>query len=171
MDAQRTLSELRKIYKEWNEKEPRVFEVQDALELFLTRSYSLGQHIKMQLRKEVRQESTKATKGKAKQAAPTDVDKFIKNSKYINFADDVAASFRHGGWKDEPKSGRQRPPSHQIVITINQTGASKSRYIFVSETEKHDALELAEGCMKEWNAFIADNGIVLEGPKPKKTAI
>lgn len=116
----------------------------DAAEDFFTKCY----HLKDWLKKEFPHLSS-------------DIENHITSSQNLSLAADYCNTFKHGGLD---KQSRHRDEIEKINTHIN-IDFSSTGFLATSSLEitiggvKHDALQLASDCIKEWDEYLAKHEI------------
>lgn len=119
---------------------------------------------------------------------PSDVENFISRSHALSLAADLCNFLKHAGLDKTPRSGMRldqinmaysldipestepgfikitRNPSDGDTITIsrsNRTGSpvATAKVVLTIGGQKHEALDVATQCVKDWDAFLATQGI------------
>ena len=119
---------------------------------------------------------------------PKDVEDFISTNHALSLAADLCNSFKHAGLDKTPRSGTHldqinmaysldmpattepgfiempRKPSDGDTITIscnNRIGSpvATAKVVLTIGGNKHEALDLATQCVKDWDTFLAAQGI------------
>lgn len=119
---------------------------------------------------------------------PQDVEAAIRNGPSLSLVADLCNSLKHAGLNRPPKSGKQlerinmaysldlpastepgtikmaRNPADGDTITISRSNrngppVATAKLILTVGGQKHDAISIAAGGMREWEAFLASKGI------------
>jgi hypothetical protein len=119
---------------------------------------------------------------------PEDVEDFISKSDALSLAADLCNSLKHAGLNKTPRSGMHldqinmaysldipastepgfikmtRNPSDGDTITISRSNrmgrpVATAKVVLTIGGKKHEVLDVAAQCVKDWDAFLAAQGI------------
>lgn len=145
--VRRAYQQLKKSYQEWK-GEPDLHGAYDALKAFLNESYSLKEHLKLHLRR--------------------NMDASLASRKYLCLAEDLCNAIKHGAWSRHPKSDHKKLTKRIVKLTIGLTGKVQPRIEIVVDQVGYDALDLAKNILGEWDTFLSEQGISFDDDKTKK---
>lgn len=96
---------------------------------------------------------------------PKDVEDYIDSSPALSVAADLCNSFKHAGLdKGKPRSGQllERINTAYSLVAKTHGGplVASTRIVITMGTENHDALDLATGCIQDWDTFLVSQNIV-----------
>jgi hypothetical protein len=93
------------------------------------------------------------------------VEDFINKSKFLSLAADYANSFKHAGLDKKPRSGKnieKIKPSLNITLRLGHGAVSGSSSLFITiDGNEFNSLDIAKGCVYEWEQFFKLNNINL----------
>lgn len=119
---------------------------------------------------------------------PQDVEAAVSKGPSLSLVADLCNSLKHGGLDKPHRSGKQleminraysldlpastepgniemtRNPADGDTITISNSNRNgppiaTAKLVLTVGGQKHDAMSIANGCMKEWDAFLASKGM------------
>lgn len=121
-------------------------EARDATEEFFNQCY----HLKDWLKKDT-------------SLPPTKIEDFISSSKSLSLACDLCNSFKHAGLDNPPRSGKhlERINTH-VNFDLGSSGfIASARAEVTFDGEGVDTFVLATNCIKDWNLFFRENGVIV----------
>lgn len=95
-------------------------------------------------------------------AGAEDVDKYINANEALALAADFCNSSKHAGLSKAPRSGKdiQKINTHMKIDLMPRGFVASSHLEIHAGGAAHDALELGTECVKAWDAYLKNEGIV-----------
>ena len=92
------------------------------------------------------------------------IEAHVTKSPALSLAADWANAEKHGGLDRRPRASQQIDSVKQAteMVTVDGVCLFSARAIYYLDGVEHQVLELAERCLRDWDAFLGEHGIVLK---------
>lgn len=89
-------------------------------------------------------------------AADDEPGRSFNNSRCLVVAESISVGNKHVRISDRKLHGDTRHASTDVHVLVGTRGGVRMSWSILSDSEKHDALELAEECVAEWRKILVD---------------